>query len=162
MNLVAGVLMIALVVFMIFVILVYQWIDKYRFSVERNYTKSKDVLIEWHKYVSEVFKDDEKIAPILEQFAKEKKIGKKVEKINAFQEEINKYCLGNDAKAAEYKKIRKASYDRLKEFAKVHNILADEYNEKLYKSISNITVKIFRMKEMPLIYLGSEVAFYRM
>lgn len=161
MDLVTGVIVIILVALMIFCILVYQWLDKHRFSVERNFIKNKETFKYWDSYISEVFKDDEKMTALIQKVSGEKKVNRKVDAFNEFQESLNKYCEGDDAKASEYKKIRKRSYDILKEFANVHNVLAVEYNDKLEKPIAGLVVKLFRMKEMPRIYLGTEVAFYR-
>lgn len=161
MDLFTGILMIVIVIFVIFLILVYQWLDKHRFSVERNFVKNKETFKYWDSYVSEVFKDDEKMIPLIQKVTNEKKIVRKINAFNEFQENLNRYCEGDDAASAEYKKIRKRSYDILKEFANVHNVLAVEYNDKLEKNIAQPVVKILRLKEMPRIYLGTEVPFYR-
>ena len=161
MNLFTGIICIAAALFVIYFAIAYQWLDKHRFSVERNYTKNKDVLKNWHAYASEIFKDDEKIAPVLERFGKERKLVKKVNTFNEFQDILNSYCEGNSEEAAEYKKIRKGSYDRMREFANVHNVLADEFNIKLEKEIVKPVIKILRIKEVPKIYLGTNVPIYK-
>ena len=161
MDLFLGIIFIAIALFVIYFAIAYQWLDKHRFSVERNFTKSKDIMTSWQAYAAEAFRDDEKIAPIVEKFAKEKKMVKKIDLLNQFQERLNIYCDGDDSSAAEYKKIRKTSYDILKEFVRVHNVLADEYNIKLEKEIVKPVIKIMRFKEVPKVYLNTNTSAYR-
>ena len=154
MNPVLGVILIIIAAFIIFLIITYEWIDRRQFSADRNIVRaSKQLLPDWCSYLKGEYSDNEEMLSALTAFETCKKSRKKIEAINAVQAVMNRLCDGDDEDSAKNKKIRKQSYNMLREFVSNHNILAEDYNRRMEKKLYIPAVKILRMKEFPLLDL---------
>lgn len=143
---------ILMVLVMIFVILTYERLDRLQFQMERQWKPVQQLFGEWAEAVESLFAEDSGIRELAQAFRRAKKPRERVRLADRLFEETCALCEDPAAISVErrpYWNRKRNLEEELAPFVRIHNELAESFNEKLEKGMYRMAVKLLRIRPFP-------------
>lgn len=126
----------------VFLIIVYLWLDKKRFRVERQFRAAEELFDEWMELASAVLSDSNAV----HEYRSTKNVSRKYRAIG----EASQTVWGRETVAM------KGVATELEVFLGVYHVLSEDYNRRLNSRFTGKIARVLGFKKFPNIQLETE------